>query len=200
MSVLEPLWEPAAPVIKKTRSIEQQIEMERLAYEKGERSPRRRFGVKAHLKSWATGDSSTVGMWRLCHAVCTQDGTNAGLGMGRLAGLATSERSSSEQNCARELRKLLAVTSLPKMIQAVPHTKGEDTVTHTLPPVGLIRLIHTHNRTKFGQIFGACPVKTRGILAISIRQRGWSGVQAATSCIKEQRPRESKTFDTDRDT
>ena len=126
MPVLQPLWEPAAPVIKKTRSIEQQIEMERLAYEKRERSPRRRFGVKAHLKSWATGDSSTVGMWRLCHAVCTQDRTNAGLGMGRLAGLATSERSSSEQNCARELRKLLAATSLPKMIQAVPHTKGKD--------------------------------------------------------------------------
>ena len=126
MSVLQPLWEPAAPVIKKTRSIEQQIEMERLAYEKRERSPRRRFGVKAHLKSWATGDSSTAGMWRLCHAVCTQDRTNAGLGMGRLAGLATSERSSSEQNCARELRKLLAATSLPKMIQAVPHTKGKD--------------------------------------------------------------------------
>ena len=126
MSVLEPLWEPAAPVIKKTRSIEQQVEMERLEYDKRERSPRRRFGVKAHLKSWATGDSSTVGMWRLCHAVCTQDRTNAGLGMGRLAGLATSERSSSEQNCARELKKLLAVTSLPKMIQAVPHTKGKD--------------------------------------------------------------------------
>ena len=170
MSVLQPLWEPAAPVIKKTRSIEQQIEMERLAYEKGERSPRRRFGVKAHLKSWATGDSSTVGMWRLCHAVCTQDRTNAGLGMGRLAGLATSERSSSEQNCARELKKLLAVTSLPKMIQAVPHTKGEDTVTHTLPPTDLVRLIHTHNRRKFGQIFGACPV-AQGILAMSFRQR-----------------------------
>ena len=126
MSVLQPLWEPAVPVIKKTRGLHHQIEVEQLAHEERERSPRRRFGVKAHLKSWATGDSSTVGMWRLCHAVCTQDGTNAGVGMGRLAGLATSERSSSEQNCARGLRKLLAATSLPDMIQAVPHTKGKD--------------------------------------------------------------------------
>ena len=111
---------------QESKRLFQKNEMDRLAHEERDRSARRRFGVKAHLKSWATGDSSTVGMWRLRHAVCTQDGTNAGLGMGRLAGLATSERSSSEQNCARELRKLLAVTSLPKMIQAVPHTKGKD--------------------------------------------------------------------------
>ena len=81
--------------------------------------------------------------------------------MARLAELAESERSSSEQNCARQLRKLLAATSLPEMINEVQHAKGEDTVTHTLRPTDLIRLIHTKNRAKFGQIFGANPVKLK---------------------------------------
>ena len=62
MSVLQPLWEPAVPVIRKMKGIHNQIEVDQLAHEERERSPRRRFGVKAHLKSWATGDSSTVGM------------------------------------------------------------------------------------------------------------------------------------------
>ena len=57
------------------------------------------------------------------------------------------------------MKDLLAATSLSKMIQKVRHGLGEeDPVTHTLPPTGLIRLIHSHNRTKFGQIFTANPV------------------------------------------
>ena len=91
--------------------------------------------------------------------------------MGRLASLATGERSSSEQNWARQLKSLLADTSLPKMIAGVQHTRGEDTVTHIIRPTDLIRLIHTKNRAEFGQIFGADPVKLKDVLAISLRQR-----------------------------
>ena len=56
------------------------------------------------------------------------------------------------------MKDILAATTLPKMIQEIPHTTGEDTVTRTLRPTDLIRLIRSHNRVKFGQIFGADPV------------------------------------------
>jgi len=109
------------------------------------------------LKSWAKGESSAVGIWRLCHNIVTGDGTNAGLGMSRLAALAT-ESSGSEQNCSRKLKTLLAETGLTKIIEKVPHRPDEFTVTHTLRPTKLIRLIHRHNRDKFGRIFSADPV------------------------------------------
>ena len=109
------------------------------------------------LKSWAKGELSTVGIWRLCHGIVTQDGTDAWVGMRRLAELGSAS-SGSEKNCARKLKDLLAATALPEMIQNIPHTLGEDTVTHHLRPTDLIRLIHTHNRAKFGQIFTADPV------------------------------------------
>ena len=57
--------------------------------------------LKVMLKSWAKGESSTVGIWRLCHAIVTRDGTDAGTGMARLAGLA-SENSGSEQIIHKE--------------------------------------------------------------------------------------------------
>ena len=62
----------------------------------------------------------------------------------------------------QKLRDLLAATSLPEMIHKVHHGLGDNTVTHTLPPTDLIRLIHSHNRTKFGQIFTADPVFLEG--------------------------------------
>ena len=160
MSALRAVWEPPAePAIKKTRGWVKRVEMEQ-SQTRRERSPRRRCGVKAMLKSWAKGEISTVGIWRLCHAIVTGDGTDAGYGMDRLANLGSGS-SGSEQNCSRRMKEILSDTNLPKMVQAVPHAKGENTVTHTLPPTELIRLIHTHNRAKFGQVFSADPVALR---------------------------------------
>ena len=41
------------------------------------------------------------------------------------------------------------------MAEAIPHERGEKTVTHHLRPTVLIGLIHSQSRRKFGQIFGA---------------------------------------------
>ena len=160
MSVLQAVWAPAAPAKLKVKGCFKRVEME-LSQNARDRSPRRRCGVKAMLKTWAKGENSTVGIWRLCYAICTGDGTDAGMGMSRLASLG-SERGGSEQNCVKKMRDLLAATSLPEMIQKVHHGLGDGTVTHTLPPTDLIRLIHKHNRTKFGQIFTADPVFLEG--------------------------------------
>ena len=43
------------------------------------------------------------------------------------------------------------------MIREVQDAGHEDTLNHTLPPTDLIRLIHSQNRARFGQIFGADP-------------------------------------------
>ena len=128
--------------------------MEQSILKDRDRSPRRCNGAKTMLKSWAKGDISTVGMWRLCYAIVTKDGTDAGAGMARLAGLATSESRGREQHCSRKIKELLAAAALPTMIRKIPDAGEDDTVTHTLPPTALIRLIHRHNRVKFGQIFG----------------------------------------------
>ena len=48
------------------------------------------------LKSWACGDNSAVGIWRVYHEIVTVDGTNAGRGMSRLAAIAT-ERNGIEK-------------------------------------------------------------------------------------------------------
>ena len=160
MSALQALWEPAAPAKIKTTCPFKRVEVERHFLQDREMSPRRRCGVKALLKSWAMRDSSTVQIWRCCHAVVAKDCSDAGLGIARIAELATSS-SGSEQNCMKNMHKLLAATSLPKMIQEVPHERGEYTVAHTLPPTEVIRLIHSHNRAKFGHIFSADTVRLK---------------------------------------
>ena len=159
MSVLSEIWEPqleepaeTAPGSTRGWKNKVQLDEERAARSRSPR--RRRCGVKAMLLSWAKGDSSAVSVWRLAHAIVTDDGTDAGIGMRRLAELATM-RTGSEKNCTRKLRYLLADTALPSMVREVPHTKGEDTITHLIRPTELIRLIHSHNRRKLGQIFNA---------------------------------------------
>ena len=62
---------------------------------------------------------------------------------------------SKPQTHGKRLKHLLAETALPKLVREVPHTKGEDTITHLIRPTELIRLIHSHNRRKFGQTFNA---------------------------------------------
>ena len=100
MSALRAIWEPAEPAkAQKVRGYFKQAEME-LSQNARDRSPRRRCGVKAMLKSWAKGESSAVGIWRPCYAIVTEDGTNAGLGMSRLAGLASAS-SGSEKTARR---------------------------------------------------------------------------------------------------
>ena len=112
MSALRAIWEPAAPAKTKIRGCFKRVEMEQLEHDR-ERSPRRRCGVKAMLKSWAKGEISTVGIWRLCHAIVTGDGTDAGYGMDRLANLGSGS-SGSEQNCSRRMKEILSDTNLPK--------------------------------------------------------------------------------------
>ena len=159
MSALRAIWEPAAPAQRKTKGFLKKIEMDRVLQDR-ERSPRRRSGLKALLKSWAMGECSTAGMWRVCHAVAIEDNSDVGCGLARIAQLG-SQSSGSAQNCSRQMQLLLDTTSLPTMIQEVPHVNGEDTVTHTLPPTEVIRLIHSHNRLKFGQIFSADTVRLK---------------------------------------
>ena len=50
---------------------------------------------------------------------------------------------------------LLAETALPKLVRAIPHGRGEKTITHHLRPTDLVRLIQSQKRRKLGQIFGA---------------------------------------------
>ena len=100
MSALRAIWEPAAPATLKTKGHIRRAEMEHLMGDR-ERSPRRRCGVKAMLKSWAKGENNTVGIWRLCHAIVKHDGTDAGHDMAMLSELG-SEASGSEQNCVRK--------------------------------------------------------------------------------------------------
>ena len=148
---MDPPQAPAETAIN-VRGWKKTAEMEET---KRSRSPLPRHrDVNAFLKSWATGETSSVGIWRLSYAIVRVDGTNAGYGMSRLADLAT-ESSGSTINCSRNLKQLLAATALPKMIREVPHQKGERTITHLLRPTDLFRLIHSRNRHKFGQIFGA---------------------------------------------
>ena len=152
MSVLDPIWTPPPAEKIKVRGWKNKVELDET---RRSRSPRPRHrAVKAFLKSWATGETSSVGIWRLAYAIVRADGTDAGFGMSRLAALAT-ETSGSTINCSRRLKQLLAETALPKMIREVPHRKGERTITHLLRPTDLIRLIHGRNRRKFSQIFGA---------------------------------------------
>ena len=104
MSALQAIWDPPlqpAATARQMKGWKIQVDMERAAHVARSRSPRRRCGVKAMLKSWAKGDSSAVGVWRLCHAIVTEDGTDAGRGMRRLAELG-STTSGSEQKLLEE--------------------------------------------------------------------------------------------------
>ena len=79
-------------------------------------------------------------------------------------------RAGSHQHCRIKLMDLLKTTELPKLIEAMPHEKGTDCVTHCLRPSSLIRLIYNHNRTQFGRIFGANQRKIK---------RFWEGLFAS---------------------
>ena len=102
MSVLQALWEPVATAIPRTKGFKRKAEMEHSILRDRDRSPRRCNGAKAMLKSWAKGEISTVGMWRLCYAIAEKDKTDAGAGMARLAGLATAESDGREKNCPKK--------------------------------------------------------------------------------------------------
>ena len=98
MSVLQALWEPVATAIPiRRKGFKQKAELEHSILKDRDRSPRRCNGAKAMLKSWAKGEISTVGMWRLSYAIVTKDNTDAGAGMARLAGLATAESDGREK-------------------------------------------------------------------------------------------------------
>ena len=102
MSVLDAMW--TAPLRQadtaSARGWKNKIEVEEGRAARS-RSPRRRSrGAKALLLSWAKGDTSAVQVWRVAHAIVTEDGTDCGYSMGRLAGLA-SATSSSEKTARR---------------------------------------------------------------------------------------------------
>ena len=144
MSVLQAIWEPqvqAEPALK-TKGFKARADAE-YAQAVRERSPRRRHhGVKAMLKSWASGDMSTKCMWNLCHSIVTEDRSDCGRGMSRLAALA-SRTSGSDRNCCKKVVELLAEAALAKMVRPVPHQQGARTITHHLRPTDLVRLIHS---------------------------------------------------------
>ena len=50
---------------------------------------------------------------------------------------------------------ILADTALVKMVQNIPHEQGQPTLTHHLRPSDLIKLIHKHNRSRWGRMFYA---------------------------------------------
>ena len=56
------------------------------------------------LRSWAKGDSSAVAVWKLSHAIVIKDGTDAGLGITRLAEFG-SEMSGSEKKLLDEIER-----------------------------------------------------------------------------------------------
>ena len=99
MSVLQAIWEPqvqAEPALKRIKGFKARADAE-YAQAVRERSPRRRHhGVKAMLKSWASGDMSTKCMWNLCHSIVTEDRSDCGRGMSRLAALASGSSGSEK--------------------------------------------------------------------------------------------------------
>ena len=105
MSALRQVWEPRSPQAApatKVKGWKRKIEMEEEEAARP-RSPRRRFGAKAMLKSWAKGDSSACTVWKLCHAIVTEDGTDAGHGMSRLAQLGSA--SSGSEKLLAEIKR-----------------------------------------------------------------------------------------------
>ena len=159
MSVLEPIWAKERlqqPLHRKvSRGLLQKAEAEGYNCTARSRSPRGRSGgVKSFLKSWATGELTAVGLARFASGIDTEDKTDAGIGMGRLAGIA-SMTSSSDKNCSSKSIDLLSQTGLDTLVRPVPHAKKEKTITYHLRPTDLMRLIHSRNRRKFGKIFGA---------------------------------------------
>ena len=95
MSVLQPIWDQTELAdTAKVRGWRRRHEVEE---SNRSRSPRRRqAGVKAMLTSWAKGESSAAGVWRLCHAIVKEDGTDAGLGVHRLANIASASSGSEK--------------------------------------------------------------------------------------------------------
>ena len=105
MSALQAIWEPkedpTATVVRgSVRGWRNRAAMEESDPARS-RSPGRHCGVKAMLNSWAKGESSAVTIWRLCHAIVKQDGTDAGHGMTRLAELG-SVTSGSEKTARKD--------------------------------------------------------------------------------------------------
>ena len=98
MSVLAALHHaPADTAYRKTvRGWRKQIDEQENNLDRS-RSPRRNRGAKAMLQSWAKGEISAAGIWRLAHAIVEQDGSDCGAAMHRIDNLA-SQRSGSEKN------------------------------------------------------------------------------------------------------
>ena len=85
----------------------------------------KRGGCKAQLKAWASGETSAVGMWRAINAIVNTDKSDVGVGLERLANLASS-RPGSAHNCHRALMRLLKKTELPGLIGSfTKEEKGE---------------------------------------------------------------------------
>ena len=103
MSVLQPIWDQSlesAATAARVHDWKRKMDMEEARAKARSRSPRRCRGVKALLKQWAKGETSAVAMWRVAHASVKEDGTDAGIGMRRIAGLA-NYKSGSETTVIR---------------------------------------------------------------------------------------------------
>ena len=97
MSVLTAIRDPTAAQAEtaKVRGIKRKAEFERdKAYRPP--SPRRSKGVKSFLSAWAKGETSAVGSWRVAHSIVTEDKSDCGHGMSRLAALASGSSGSEK--------------------------------------------------------------------------------------------------------
>ena len=127
MSVLEPVWanerlQQPLHGKKWVRGLHQKVEAEGYCTARS-RSPRGRSGaVKSFLKNWAIGDITAVGLTRFASGIDTEDKTDAGTGMSRLAGIA-SMTTSSDKNCSSKSIDLLSQTGLDTFVRPVPHAK-----------------------------------------------------------------------------
>ena len=109
MSALQPIWadrkerlQQPLPGTQAVRGLFNKVDAGGACIARS-RSPRRRTaGVKSLWKTWAKGENTAVAISRIAHGIVTEDGTDAGAGMARLAELGSAS-SGSEQNCTRKM-------------------------------------------------------------------------------------------------
>ena len=79
------------------------------------------------------------------------------------------------------------------MIRNIPDAGDDDTVTHTLPPTALIRLIHRPNRVKFGQIFGTDRAALKKFWQSLLSSDDGTEFQALHPDLKDKTPEDLET-------
>ena len=79
------------------------------------------------------------------------------------------------------------------MIRTIPDVGADDTVTHTRPPTAVIRLIHRHNRAKFGRIFGTDRAALKKFWQSLLSSDDGKEFQALHPDLKDKTPEDLET-------